>query len=102
MLHAATAGAAREMIEKHVAIEGTIIHPSGRCRNNFMESRYDFLHVVVGGIGVDNHAKVSARLVEIGFRKIPEFHGRVDQTIIISGRKFFVRSRERRGKAPSL
>src|ERR1700727_3646198 len=102
MLHAATAGAAREMIEKCVTVERAIIHPTGRGRNNFVQCRYNFLHVIIGGIGIDDHAKVCARLVEIGFREIPEFDWRVDQTIIICGGKFFVRSREGGGEAPSL
>ena len=85
VLHASAGRAAREVIEEHVGVEGTIVHPTGGGGDDLVESGDDFVHVVVGGIGVDDDAEVAACLVEVGFLEVANLNGRIDQAVVIVG-----------------
>ena len=85
VLHAAARGAVGKVIEERVGVEGTIVHPTGGRGDNLVERGNDLGHVVVGGIGVDDHAEVAAGFVEVGFLKVPDLDGRVDQAVVIRG-----------------
>ena len=93
------AGPARKVIKEHVAVEGTIVHPTGRSGDDFVQRGNNLCHVVVGGVGVDDDAKVSAAFVEVGLLKVADLDGRVDQTIVIGGGEFAVRRARVRGVA---
>ena len=85
MLHAATGGAAREVIEEHVGVEGTVVHPSGGCGDNLVQGGDDLFHVVVGRVGVDDYAEVATGFVEIGLLEIADLDGRIDQAVVVRG-----------------
>ena len=88
------------MVKKHVIVEGAIIHPTRLRRDDFVQLPDDVLHVVVGGVGIDNDAEVTASFVEVGFLEIAYLHRRVHQAVIVLG--FERGPRERRRNAPSI
>ena len=68
-----------------------------------MQPADDLCHVVVGGIGIHDHAIMSAAFVKIGFLKVAHFHGRIDQSIIIFRMETTVLGgRERSANVPSI
>ena len=102
VFHAAAPGTSREVIKESVGVERTVIHPGGGRSDNLVQSGDDLRHVVVRGIGIDDHAEVTAGLVEAGFLEISDLNGRVDQAVIVGGVQLFDRGRcQGRGNAPS-
>ncbi len=83
MFHAASRRPVREVVNEHVVVEGSIVHPTGGRGCDFMQHAYDLCHVVVGSIGIHDHAIMPAAFVKIGFLKVAYFYGRIDQSIII-------------------
>src|SRR3984893_4779907 len=83
VFHAAPRRPVREVVNEHVVVERSIVHPTGGRGCDLMQHAYDLCHVVVGGIGIHDHAIMSAALVKIGFLKVAYFYGRIDQSIII-------------------
>ena len=74
MLHAAASGAARKMIDKHIASERLVMHPVRGRRNQAPQHGHDLFHVVVGGIRVHDYSIVRGSLVEIGFLECADFY----------------------------
>src|SRR5579859_3836087 len=67
VLHAAARGAAREVIDEHVGVEGTVVHPTGGGGDNLAQRGHNFGHGVVGGVGIDHDAVMGAAFVKVGF-----------------------------------
>ena len=83
MLHAAAPRSARKVIKKHVAVEGTIFHPTGCGRHDLVQHRGNLFHVIVGGFGVHDHSIVSAAFVEIGFLEHSDLDRRIHQPVVV-------------------
>src|SRR6266568_7248200 len=72
------------MVNEHKGFERTIIHPVCRSGNSLAELDNDFVHVVVAGFSVHDHAIMAAVLVEVGFAKVSYLDRRIHQTVIVA------------------
>src|SRR5579862_5901146 len=100
VLHSASRRAAGKVVEKRVAVEGTVVHPAGRGGDDLVQRSDNFIGVVVGRIGVNDDAKVGAGLIEIFFLELADFDGRVDELVVVVGMEFEIGGRQRHRSAP--
>src|SRR5580692_3863079 len=91
MLHTAPGWRSWKMIDEHVAVEGTIIHPVARSRRDFVQHGSNCCHVVVARLGIDNYAIVSASFVEIRFLEVSDLNRRIDQAVVAVRAEFALR-----------
>ena len=103
VLHPTAAGPTRKVVEKHIGVEGTVIHPTGGGGYDLVQLANDLRNVVVGRFRVHDHAIVSAAFVEIRFLKTSDLHRRIHQPVIIFRAESSIGQRgKRRGDVPSL
>ena len=90
VLHTTSSRPSREVIEKRVSVEWSIVHPTRSGGDNPVQRRDNLRHIVVGGVGVDDHAEVATGFVEVGFLKSADFDRRVDEAVIVRGVELIV------------
>ena len=90
------------MKKKHIAVEGTIVHPTGRTSHDLVQHGSNLIHVVVATIGVHHHSIMSTAFVKIRFLKVAHLHRRIDSAIVVLGDESIYARPERCGDAPSL
>src|SRR6202043_3903077 len=82
MLHTAARRSPRKMIEEHVGVKRTVLHPIRRRGYDLVQHAHDLLHVIVAGFRIHDDTVMSAAVVKIRLGKGPDLNRRVDQPVI--------------------